>query len=186
MTPEFTGFGKIPRLNRDCLISEKIDGTNAGIRVTESGGIVVQSRKRVITVHADNFGFAEWAYSHEQAIIDTLGVGMHFGEWWGAGIQRKYGRKDRQFSLFKVGVWRDVDLSHIPGLGVVPVLYEGPFDTDTVHDVVSDLAVNGSAAAPGFMDPEGVIVYHGAANSMFKVTCTDDAMPKSTIPKEHS
>jgi hypothetical protein len=30
---EFDGFGKIARLNRDCTITEKIDGTNANIVV---------------------------------------------------------------------------------------------------------------------------------------------------------
>ena len=30
-TPEFVEFQKIPRLRRECIISEKIDGTNGAI-----------------------------------------------------------------------------------------------------------------------------------------------------------
>ena len=30
---EFQGFGKIPRLNRDIVITEKIDGSNAAIGI---------------------------------------------------------------------------------------------------------------------------------------------------------
>lgn len=32
---EFQGFQKIPRLSRECIITEKIDGTNAFIEVLE-------------------------------------------------------------------------------------------------------------------------------------------------------
>jgi hypothetical protein len=32
---------------------------------------------------------------------------------------------------------------------------------------------------PGFMDPEGIVVYHVAANQMFKVTLKGDDAPKS-------
>jgi len=37
----------------------------------------------------------------------------------------------------------------------------------------------GSVAAPGFMDPEGIVVYLSAARSMFKVTLKGDDAPKS-------
>lgn len=36
-----------------------------------------------------------------------------------------------------------------------------------------------SIAAPGYMNPEGVVVYLSAARSMFKVTLKDDELPKS-------
>ena len=46
---EFTGFGKIPRYSREVLVTEKIDGTNAQIYITEDGQFLVGSRKRWIT-----------------------------------------------------------------------------------------------------------------------------------------
>jgi hypothetical protein len=39
--------------------------------------------------------------------------------------------------------------------------------------------MTGSLAAPGFLKPEGVVVYHTAGNTLFKATIEDDAMPKS-------
>jgi hypothetical protein len=62
---------------------------------------------------------------------------------------------------------------------VVPVLREGcPFDTATVESALADLAWDGSQAAPGFLNPEGVVVYHVAGNLMFKKTLEKDAEPK--------
>lgn len=34
---EFKGFPKMARLSRECIITEKIDGTNAQICITEDG-----------------------------------------------------------------------------------------------------------------------------------------------------
>ncbi len=36
---EFKEFPKIARLTRDCIITEKIDGTNASIYISENGGL---------------------------------------------------------------------------------------------------------------------------------------------------
>jgi hypothetical protein len=41
-----------------------------------------------------------------------------------------------------------------------------------------DLKCHGSVAAKGFMNPEGVIVYHVAANTSFKKTIEKDSEPK--------
>ena len=62
---------------------------------------------------------------------------------------------------------------------MVPVVYNGDFTTTAVDDAIADLVANGSRAAPGFMDPEGVIVFHPAANMMFKRTIKADESPKS-------
>lgn len=192
---EFKAFPKMPRLNRDMTICEKIDGTNGCLAILPveeltnlyeatavcgDSVIFVQSRKRFITPDKDNFAFARWVYDNAAEIVETLGQGRHFGEWWGAGVQRGYGlpKGDRRFSLFNVSKWEDVDLSAVPGLGTVPVLYRGPFDTGVVNFQVEKLKDRGSVAAPGFNRPEGVVVYHEAANSMFKVTCEKDHIPK--------
>lgn len=103
----FVGFPKIARLNRDCIITEKIDGTNAQICITEDGGFLVGSRKKWITPENDNYGFARWAYENKEELL-KLGVGSHFGEWWGQGIQRRYNMDKKVFSLFNVRYkWTD-------------------------------------------------------------------------------
>lgn len=123
---DFEEFQKIPRLKRGCVITEKIDGTNAQVYISDEGIIQFGSRSRYITPADDNYGFARWAEAHKDELI-KLGPGRHFGEWWGSGIQRGYGLKngDKRFSLFNVGRWTPETLPACVGL--VPVLYEGPF-----------------------------------------------------------
>ena len=179
---EFNAFPKIPRLNRDIVITEKIDGTNAAIGITVDGDIYAQSRKKVITLEEDNFGFAAWVSKNKLELISTLGPGLHFGEWWGHGIQRGYGllKGERRFSLFNVKRWKDVGLTEY-GLTVVPTLYEGPFHTDAAKDCIQSFKYQGSVAARGFDRPEGIIIYHSAANQMFKVTVEDDHTSKAYL-----
>ena len=179
---EFKGFGKIPRLNRDIVITEKIDGTNGAIVIGEGGEFQAQSRKRIITPEDDNHGFANWAYANRDALIETLGEGYHYGEWWGSGINRKYGLKgeDKRFSLFNTYRWSNVDLSAIPQLGVVPILYNGMFIEYEIKDVLDALKFFGSMAAPGFMEPEGIVIFHEHANQLFKVTLENDEKPKGS------
>lgn len=173
----FEPFGKIPRLNRACVITEKIDGTNAQIYIGEDGSFEAGSRSRFITPDSDNFGFARWAYEHKDELM-TLGPGRHFGEWWGSGIQRGYGleKGEKRFSLFQSARWTDD--ARPACCGVVPVLFDGPFSTEAVSTAVERLRTLGSVAAPGFMKPEGVIVYHTASRSCFKVTVEKDGEPK--------
>jgi hypothetical protein len=59
------------------------------------------------------------------------------------------------------------------------MLYRGPFDGDEIAAAVDRLREGGSLAALGFMKPEGIIVFHTAANSGFKVTLEKDEEPKS-------
>ena len=72
-------------------------------------------------------------------------------------------------------------MQQVPGLGLVPVLYEGRFSTDQVDSIVDMLAIMGSQAAPGFMNPEGVVVFLPAANGLFKVTLKNDEQPKGQV-----
>lgn len=206
--PMFEEFKKIPRLFRDCTITEKIDGTNGQIyirdpmdglcteveplaRITVEGNqyyLNAGSRNRWVypTKGQDNSGFAAWVVERAALLVEILGVGRHYGEFWGSGIQRKYGlaNGDKRFSLFHPK-WDEVlagrALGGLPipaGLGVVPMLYQGPFETKWVEDQLFRLRTFGSVAAPGFMDPEGVVVYHEAAKQYFKVTVKDDEKPK--------
>lgn len=177
----FEPWPKTARLNRDITITEKIDGTNAAVIVHEDGAVGAQSRKRLIVPGDDNYGFAAWVAANAGALADTLGPGRHFGEWWGSGIQRRYGMSggERYFSLFNTARWSSDVVRAVDGLDVVPVLYEGPFSELAIKDALRVLREDGSVAAPGYMDAEGIVIWHSAARLLFKVTLEGDEAPKS-------
>ena len=202
---EFIGFTKIPRYSREVIISEKIDGTNAQILITEDGGgLLVGSRTRWITPgKEDNYGFAGWVYEHHNEFL-KLGPGRHFGEWWGKGIQRGYGLTEKRFSLFNVIRWNEemfemfkvkpwVDREKQKDRGeqpvfvpppscchVVPVLSVESFPPDTQY-CLWHLKHSGSHAVPGFMKPEGIVIYHTAGKVMFKKTFEKDESGKESV-----
>ncbi len=189
---EFIGFPKIPRLFREVVITEKIDGTNGCIVIEEptmtNAGIFTkfqvyaQSRKRLVTPEDDNHGFARWVADNAITLVEDLGVGRHFGEWWGQGINRGYGLKEKRFSLFNTKRWSDQSFL-TPNLTVVPVIWTGRFSDVDIYDSLYELRYDGSLAAPGFMDPEGIVIYHSAANQMFKVTLENDDQPKEVAAR---
>lgn len=200
---QFQPFPKIPRLFRDIVISEKIDGSNASILIIERAlvtdrpaNIVAEDsdyvylagsrNKWVVPGKGDNYGFAGWVASNIEK-LHNLGPGHHFGEWWGQGIQRNYGLKERRFSLFNTHRWGNHDEEGAKvffekfGCYVVPQLYEGPFDMFKLDETGEILRAYGSKAAPGFMKPEGVIMYHKAADALFKVLLENDEIPKGLV-----
>lgn len=176
---DFEGFSKIARLSRNCIVTEKIDGTNAQIYIDDNFNIFAGSKNRWITPDDDNYVFAKWVISNEEELL-KLGPGRHFGEWWGKGIQRNYGLNEKRFSLFNTIRWND-DSVRPSCCHVVPVIKEGIFDTNMILEALSLLEKNGSYAAPGFMNPEGIVVFHTASNMMFKKTIKHDDIPKSKI-----
>jgi hypothetical protein len=195
---QFTAFPKMARLSREIIITEKIDGTNAQILITDDGGFFTGSRTRWITPQDDNFGFSAWARNHKDELMQ-LGPGHHFGEWWGQGIQRKYGMTEKRFSLFNTLCWclHDQEPQPIPTgdprivkmqkklpacCHLVPVLYRGEFNTLEVDRCINALKSYGSWAAPRFVDPEGIVVFHTAANIAFKKTIKNDHQPKNKQP----
>ncbi|MGW6920864.1 RNA ligase family protein [Streptomyces sp. NPDC054950] len=141
--------------------------------------LTTQSRKRLIWPGktTDNYGFASWAYDNAEALVRVLGEGMHFGEWWGRGIQRNYGLDHRRFSLFNTAKYveqfpvlengMELNGGH---LDVVPVLYQGPFSEHKIMASLLALRDHGSAAVAGFMAPEGICVFHSASRHVTKVT----------------
>lgn len=182
---EFRGFPKIPRLNRNIVVTEKIDGTNGAIVISEDGNFQVQSRNRILTLATDNHGFAKWAYDNRDALIETLGEGYHYGEWWGFGINRGYGLKhgEKYFSLFNTYRWyRTIHFrSPVPGLSVVPVLYNGVFSQEEIQRSQRVLQTYGSLASPGYREPEGIVIFHEHAKQLFKVTLKNDEVPKGLV-----
>lgn len=182
---EFQAWPSTPRLYRDCTITEKIDGTNACVVVTEDGDVYAQSRKRLITPGDDNQGFAKWVYNFSETLGRLLGPGYHYGEWYGQSIQRNYGLTEKRFALFNAARWLPAqelgDLDEVPGLEVVPILTINTFSDKAVESALTKLAVEGSVAVPGFMRPEGVIVWHHASRQKFKVLLENDELPKSLV-----
>lgn len=200
---EFKEWPKIPRLFRECMITEKIDGMNAGVIIeklpedagalsiwADKGAIAVvlhedrlfmvgaQLRNGLITLADDDHGFATWVGKNAAGLVSVLGAGTHMGEWWGHGINRGYGceKGERYFSLYNVARWDPLynPATWPAGLSIVPVLYEGLFSTGAVRASVMKLKESGSRARSMFDRPEGVVVYHVAAEEMFKVTCERD------------
>lgn len=174
---EFEAFDKIARFNRAIVITEKIDGTNAQIAVGEDGSIRAGSRSRWITPQDDNYGFARWVAEHADELRD-LGPGRHFGEWWGQGVQRNYSQPRKRFSLFNTGRWNDGE-ARPACCDVVPTLYQGPFVYSEIPAALKRLEREGSLAAPGFMKPEGIVIWHTAARQLFKITLEKDSEPKT-------
>jgi hypothetical protein len=174
---EFVPFQKIPRLRRGCVITEKLDGTNAQVFVADDGTVRAGSRNRWISPEADNFGFAGWVAKHADE-LRALGPGRHYGEWYGVGIQRGYGLTERRFALFNTGRWSDA--AERPACcDAVPVLYAGQFTTDAVESAVDSLRAGRTVAVPGFMRPEGVIIFLTAARALHKVLLENDDISKS-------
>jgi hypothetical protein len=194
----FIEWPKTQRLYRTIVVSEKLDGTNAAIHVEKLGDVAqitvatddqvrvgsdvyrvtAQSRKRLIYPgkgpdggSLDNYGFAAWVQSNAARLVETFGQGLHFGEYWGKGINRAYGIEGRRFSLFNTDKHKGL-CADIGGVQVepVPVLYQGMFSDESIKGALADLAYNGSVAAPGFMNAEGVCVWHSQTRSVWKVT----------------
>lgn len=176
---EFHPFNKIPRLNREVIVTEKIDGTNGCVHVAEDGTVTAGSRSRWITPEQDNHGFARWVAEHADE-LRALGPGYHYGEWWGQGIQRKYGLIEKRWSLFNVSKWSD-DAMRPACCHVVPVICVGMDIRAAVEVSLMKLRLDGSLAAPGFMKPEGVVAFHTASGHLYKVTLEHDEAPKGKV-----
>ena len=177
---EFVEFTKIGRLSREIIITEKIDGTNGCVYIGDNGEFQVGSRTRWLGADGDNFGFGMWALTHKDELMQ-LGPGRHFGEWWGHGIQRKYGLTEKRWSLFNVSRW-NAETPPPACCHVVPTLWRGDFDTNEIMRVLAELKATGSIAAPGFMNPEGIVIYHAQANVLFKKTYQNDEAGKGREP----
>ena len=187
----FRAWPKIPRLENEVYhITEKIDGTNAAIVIqplphisegkeptypepisvfyTETAdayGIWAQSRTRLITPEDDNFGFARWVQENAEQLIKDLGIGYHYGEWWGQGINRGYGLDHKRFSLFNPTKHSDI-CYHVPYMVTVENYRELQ---DWINVECERLVEEGSLASLGYMRPEGLVVYAEKAKTYWKV-----------------
>lgn len=204
---EFVEFPKIPRYRREVALTEKLDGTNAAVvwapltpdhlddqniimvlELTDQHGtaigpyaLLAQSRQRFITPASikaknDNYSFAQWVNDNAHELT-KLGPGVHYGEWWGYGIQRGYGMAEKHFSLFNVNRWGDGKQGRPACCDVVPLL--GYFTHDQIGTQLERLRTLGSVAAPGYMKAEGLVVWHSQSKQYYKILLDGDDVPKS-------
>jgi hypothetical protein len=162
------------------VITEKLDGTNGLIQITEDGQFLLGSRNRWLKIDDnkanDNMGFGKWALENKEELL-KLGVGKHFGEWIGKGInKRDYNLTDKKFVLFDVHKWNNDTKPAC--CEVVPILYAGIFCTEKIKEVMNNLKINGSEFSKGYMNPEGIIIYHTASKQMYKKTFDFDEVGK--------
>jgi hypothetical protein len=206
---EFQKWPSIPRMSKERVtVTEKIDGSNAAIRIrpllidddrTDQVDTVsidgvhwtvwAQSRSRFLqpTKQGDNFGFARWVYDNAVELVNILGHGDHYGEWWGSGIQRGYGLKEKRFSLFNAPRWNEVlhpteARSVVPNLYIVPTLFAGSFYDMDLTALRDDLTKHGSKAMLGWK-AEGMVVYLRELNASYKVLLEGDDIHKWEIVK---
>lgn len=194
----YPAFGKIPRWNREVVLTEKVDGTNGLVAIREARDewpagrtrpartallddgteVAAGSRKRWLTPESDNFGFAQWVWDHAGELA-ALGSGNHYGEWYGKGIQRNYGLPEKRFMLFNVSKWADDNEAgnkRPDCCEVATVLARCAADdlTDVLGAHLATMEAYGSAHVPGFQRPEGIVLYHTAGNHLYKVTFEGD------------
>jgi hypothetical protein len=222
----FVEFKKIPRLSREILVTEKIDGSNGQIcifsletmkkefptleelnswieqfclyihpdnpHVEEEDRLYIfaASRNRWLNVgkQNDNHAFAYWVKENAPSLV-MLGEGRHFGEFYGKGIQRGYGLDHKRFALFNVSKWQNKDLPLVDEkqkyppscCEVVPILYEGMFSTVAVEQIIDELTLKGSKAVPGYLNAEGVCIFHTASGHYYKKTLQNDEKHKGEV-----
>lgn len=159
---EFQAFSDIKQIGKmDMHITQKIHGSNAQILIYDKPDgtldLICGSRNRWVTPDADNFGFATFVHVNKQEFIEKLGLGRHYGEWTGPGINSGEGLTEKIFVLFNF--WKFPPERPLPPQTVVvPVLYSGKFELSKIDEVMEDLKTNGSKLVNGYMKPEGVVI----------------------------
>jgi hypothetical protein len=173
---EYTKYPKTPRLyGGNCVITEKLHGTNGTLIFQKDGAMTCGSRNRALTRDkgGDNFGFLAWASERQRELFHILGEGVHSGEWCGPGIEgNNHELEERVFFLFDTTFVPKLDhySSQCAELQLwhVPVLYEGKFTPDIVGRLMDELEHRGRWA-------EGVIVRLQSNQwSPLKVTFAND------------
>lgn len=157
----FKGYPKTQRLGKlHFTISEKIDGTNAGIMVPSDpeAELIATSKNGCISVEQDNHGFAKWVKENEVE-LRKLNPGHHFGEWYGKGINRAYGLDEKRFMLFNAARYEGVDLPSV--VEVETVLVKDlclEHLTGVLESIGKDMPKAGSVHVRGWPRAEGIVI----------------------------
>lgn len=178
-------YSKIPYFDSIGMsITQKLHGTNVCVYVYEKEPDVIDlicgCRSRWISPENDHYGFAKFVLNNKQEFIDKLGIGRHFGEWVGKGINSGEGLSDRRFFLFNWEQWAEKPLP--PSTFAVPVLYNGILSVDAVNESMNNLKRNGSYVVKGYMKPEGIVINIGG--HLYKNTFDNNEISWKRVPKE--
>lgn len=202
---QFEKFPSLTRFSQGWTIQEKLDGTNGQIAIKainpneallgpapaavvqltddEWYAIYAGSRNRWLqpTKEKDNVGFARWVKENARELV-KLGPGRHFGEWYGSGIQRTYGLKDgdKRFALFNALRWKDnpdkPECCEVVHTFMLNEYVDNP--QGAAQGVMAMLKKMGSQHVPGFMNPEGIVMFHRKSGTAFKKTFDYDEKGK--------
>lgn len=164
-------------LNHECVVTEKLHGTNARLMLSSDKGLVLGSRNDVLYHDGQKvkelYGFVEWVLSKNiETKLNALPKVKDFvfyGEFFGSNIQKgiKY-CEEKDFSVFDVldpsGAfleWKDVVcLCQTLGFKTVPVIHVGRVDVAWLQSIRDNTSVVGAAYSNN--DPnntwEGVVI----------------------------
>lgn len=171
-------FPKYPKTlryeNLRVVITEKIDGTNGLIEISPDG-VRFGSRNCYLNEHKDNYGFFNFFSQFENRIMESFspeydGLVHIYGEWFGAGIQRTYGLKEKYFMPFSP-YWANT-LIEVGVPNIVPPyqFYAGKMDSVREEMAFQTLKEEGSQLVPGWKRPEGIIIHYLDNNLKIKRT----------------
>lgn len=178
------------------VITEKVDGTNAMFIIENKQIVLIGSHKEPKKMVNDprwvkqfenapdkerllaeeprktHYGFAGWIEDHKEELCAKLNDGTYYGEWYGPGINknRDYNLTEKRFAFFQAHKWTDPRRPRVSGSDVVPILYIGSISTEACERAMEKLAKEGSQIAPGFMNPEGVVIEIPGLHLMRKYT----------------
>ncbi len=161
-------FPKIPRIeNVTFEVTEKLDGTNGVVQVTDSLEVLVGSRNRWLDKHNDNHGFFNWVMERED-IFKGFGQGIYRGEFIGKGIQRTYGLLDKHFYLFDLSL--EEKTSWAPdGSNIHIVPYLGWISLFEIEDIINYTGEHLTSEINRIYKSEGVMLYSRELDRYIKV-----------------
>lgn len=154
-------FAEAFKVGEHITITEKIDGANASIAVSEDGKLIAFSRRNELTPESNLQGFYEYVQSLDPTMIScVLGTRyIFFGEWLVKHTIKYPQEKMKQFYVFDV--WDTEIEQYIPweqakqmaefcGLKMIPVFYDGPFTSwEHVYSFVGKTEMGGEPTGEG-------------------------------------
>lgn len=187
---EFKAYKKTPRVDKlTFTISEKIDGTNAVLYVhhphfgevlngTEKPPFILAgSRSKWLLQEPgkpndDNHGFGRWVKDNEEELM-KLPQGYHYGEWYGKGINRAYGLKDRRFMLFNFNRYVKLkEENQLPSVVELETVLADNVSFEHLNQIGAQVAARliqgGSVHVPGFRSTEGIILRQAHSDIVHK------------------
>ena len=125
-------------------------------------------------------GFAKFVEANAEELIEKLGEGRHYGEWYGNKIQHGYGLNEKRFALFNAYRWQNPEVRpsccEVVHTFILDEYIDNPYGAAV--GVMSMLKANGSYQVPGFMNPEGIVMFHSRSQTSFKKTFDYDEKGK--------